>query len=231
MKVLVISDNRVVTRDVLFCLKVRWPDVVVLSIGEGQKGIEMVEAETPDLIIVSSNLPDMDMSELIIKIREFSQVPLIVLAQGQSDMDRVRCLEAGADDCISMPFSPIELLTKVRVLLRRTWGLGFNFKEEQPFSVGDSLTINAGTREVLVSDKPVRLTPIEYRILLELVRNQGRVVSHEVLLERVWGTEYTSDLGFVKRYVYRLRQKIEAGNGKPLIISERGIGYRLVRSD
>lgn len=231
MKVLVITDNRMLTRDVHFCLKVRWPDVVVLSIGEGQKGIEMVEAEAPDLIILGSNLTDMDMAEVITRIRDFSHVPLIVLAQDQSDMDKVRFLEAGADDCINTPFSPIELLTKVRVLLRRTWGLGFNFKEEQPFSVGDRLTINAGTREVLVADKPVRLTPIEYRVLLELVRNQGRIVSHEVLLERVWGTEYISDIGFVKRYVYRLRQKLEAGSSKPLIISERGIGYRLVRGD
>ena len=231
MKVLVITDNRMMTRDVHFCLKVRWPDIVMLSAEDGQKGIEIVEADAPDLVIVDSNLPDIDTGELITKIREFSHVPLIVLAQGQSDMDKVRCLEGGADDCINAPFSPIELLTKVRVLLRRTWGLGFNFKEEQPFSVGDGITVNASTREVLVSDKPVRLTPIEYRILMELVRNQGRIVSHEVMLERVWGNDYISDVGFVKRYVYRLRQKLENGTNKPLIISERGIGYRLIKSD
>ncbi len=231
MKVLVIEPNQMVVRDVHFCLKVRWSDAVVLSSGEGQEGIEMVEAETPDMVIVGPNLPDTDTAELITKIREFSHVPLIVLAQGQSDMDKVRCLEAGADDCINTPFSPIELLTKVKVLLRRTWGLGFNFKEEHPLSVGDRLTVNAGTREVLLADKPVKLTPIEYRVLLELVRNEGRVVSHEVLLERVWGSEYVNDVGFVKRYVYRLRQKLEDNKGKALIISERGIGYRLLRSD
>ncbi len=231
MKVIVISDNRMVTRDIHFCLKVRWSNVVVHSVAEGQKGIEMVETEIPDLVIVSSDVTDMDMAELITRIREFSHVPLIVLSEGHSDMDRVRCLEAGADDCVNMPFSPIELLTKVIVLLRRTWGLGFNFKEEQPISVGDRLTINASTREVLLLDKPVRLTPIEYRILLELVRNQGRIVSHEVLLGRVWGSEYSTEVGFVKRYVYRLRQKLEPNGGKPLIISERGVGYRMVRSE
>ena len=228
MKVLVISDNRMSTRDVHFCLKVRWPDVVMLSTGEGQEGIESVEAESPDLVIIGPTLPDGDIAELITRIREFSHVPLIVLAHEQSEMDKVRCLEGGADDCINTPFSPIELLTKVRVLLRRTWGLGFNLKEEQPFSVGDGLTINAGTREVLVADKSVRLTPIEYRLLLELARSQGRVVPHQVLLQRVWGNEYGDDIGFLKRYVYRLRQKLQLGNNKDLVRSERGIGYKLV---
>jgi two-component system, OmpR family, KDP operon response regulator KdpE len=231
MKVLVIEGNLRVIRDVQFCLKVRWPDVVMVSIGEGQKGIEMVETETPDLVIVGSTLPDMDTAELITVIREFSDVLLIVLAEGQSDMEKVRCLESGADDYINTPFSPMELLAKVRVLLRRTWGLGFNSREERPLLVGDKLSINAGTREVLLADRPVRLTPIEYRILLELARNRGRIVSHELLLQRVWGTEYASDVGFVKRYVYRLRQKLEADNGKQLIISERGIGYRLGQYD
>ncbi len=218
-------------RDVQFCLKVRWPDVVVVSTGQGQKATEMLEIENPDLVIVDSNLPNMDAGELITEIRGCSNVPLIVLAQGHSDMDRVRWLEAGADDCINTPFGPIELLTKVQALLRRTWGLGFNFREEQPFSVGDRLRINAGTREVLMSNKSVRLTPIEYRVLLELAKCQGRVVSHEMLLQRVWGADYVSEIGFVKRYVYRLRRKLEAADAKPLILSERGIGYRLLTTD
>ncbi|MBI2859729.1 MAG: response regulator transcription factor [Chloroflexi bacterium] len=231
MKVLVLESNPIATRDVHFCLKVRWPDVVVLNTKEGQRAIDLVETESPDLVIAASKLPDMDTGDFISRVRNFSDVPLIVLAQGESDMDRVRFLEAGADDCISLPFSPIELLTKVRVLLRRTWGLGFNMRNEQPFSVGDRLTINAGTREVTVEDRPVRLTPIEYRVLLELARNQGKVVSHEMLLERAWGNEYISEVGFTKRYVYRLRQKLENGAAKPLIVSERGVGYRLVRAD
>ncbi len=231
MKVVVIEPNRIIIRDVHFCLKVRWPDVALLSTGEGQKGLEVIETETPDLVILSSHLPDTDTGDLIANIRRFSQVPLIVLTQEQSDMDRVRFLEAGADDCITTPFSPIELLTKVRVLLRRTWGQGFNFREQQPITIGDRVTINTGTREVMVSDKPVRLTPTEFRVLLELVKSQGRVVSNEMLLERAWGADYVSDVGFVKRYVYRLRQKLEVGTNKPIIISERGIGYRLLQSD
>lgn len=228
MKVLIIDPNRISVRDIHFCLKVRWSDVMVLSIAEGQKGIEMTESKSPDLVVVGPSLPDMETSELITKIRRFSHVPLIVLAQEQSDMDKVRFLEAGADDCINTPFSPIELLTKVRVLLRRTWGLGYNYEEDQLFSIG-GLTVNAGTREVRVDDKPVKLTPIEFRLLLELIRNDGRVVIHEALLERVWGCEYVDDVGFLKRYVYRLRRKLE-DRGKPLILSERGVGYRLLKS-
>ena len=227
MKVLIIEDNRRVIRDVQFCLQVRWPDMMIISTGEGQKGIELVDDEAPDLVIVDSTLPDIDTAELITTIREFSDVLLIVLADGQEDMDKVRCLEAGADDYINTPFSPMELLAKVKVLLRRTWGSGFNSREERPLLIGDRLSINAKTREVLLSDIPVRLTPTEYRILLELARNRGRIVSHEALLQRVWGNEYTNDIGFVKRYVYRLRQKLETGHDKSLIISERGIGYKL----
>ncbi len=229
MKVLVIENDRGVVRNLHFCLQIRWPDVVVVSTGGSEKGIEMVETELPDLVVVGSTVPLVDTAELIARIREFSDAPLIVLAAGQDDTNKAWCLEAGADDYISANFSPIELLAKVRVLLRRIWGLGTNLHQELPLSIGDGLSINMSTREVLMSDRQVKLTPIEYRLLLELAKNQGRVVSHKVLLERVWGTDYADDVEFVKRYVYRLRQKLEPHVGKPLVMSVRGIGYRLLR--
>ena len=229
MRVVVVGINRIVVRDVDFCLRVRWPDVTVLMVAEGQKGLEMIEAETPDLVMVGSVLPDADTGELITSIREFSQTPLIVLMQEQDEMSKVRFLEAGADDCIGTPFSPIELIIKVKVLLRRTGGLGFNLREQQPIALGDSVTMNTDTREVMVAGKHVKLTPIEFRVLSELAKSRGRVVSHGMLLERAWGAEYVSDVGFIKRYVYRLRQKLDYKSSTPLIISERGIGYRLAQ--
>ena len=228
MKVLVIEDNRQVVRDISFCLQVRYPEVIVISVAEGQKGIEMIETESPDLVMLDSSLPNIDTLDLISEIREFSDVPLIVLSEVETGMERARELEAGADEYVNKPFSPIELLAKVRALLRRTQGLGF--KPEHSVSIGEELTINFGTREIFLSDKRVKLTPIEYHLLSELVRNNGKVLTHRTLLERVWGSEYSNEHGFVKKYIYRLRSKLEPDASKPqMLLTERGIGYRFVK--
>ena len=120
MKVLVIEDNQQVIRDLAFCLQVRYPEVIIVSVAEGQKGIEMVEDESPDLVMVDSSLPDIDTLDLVSNIREFSDVPLIILSEAETDMDRARGLEAGADEFVTTPFSHIEFLARVRALLRRT---------------------------------------------------------------------------------------------------------------
>ncbi len=125
VKVLLIEHNQQVVRDISFCLQVRYPEVIVVSVVDGSKGIEMVETESPDLVMVDSSLPGMNTLDLVNEIREFSDVPLIILCDVETDMDRARNLEAGADDCIAKPFSPIELLARVRALLRRTQGVGF----------------------------------------------------------------------------------------------------------
>jgi len=228
VKVLVIEDSRQVVRDISFCLQIRYPDVVVVSVTEGQKGIELVEAESPDLVMVASSLPDTDTLDLISKIREFSDVPLIILSEAETDIDRARDLEAGADEYITKPFSPVELLAQVRALLRRTQGLGF--RTESTISIGTELTINFSTHEVFLWDKQVKLTPTEYDILSQLVRNEGRVLTHHALLEKVWGSDYTDDHSYVKKYIYRLRSKLEHDASKPqMLVTERGIGYRFLR--
>ena len=231
MKILVIGNNWKGIKEMQFCLHISWQDVVVVSTEDAQKGIEMVEAELPDVVTVGSTLTtDIDVIEVITRIREFSDVPLMVMAEERNDINNAWYLEAGADDYINMPFNPIEFLAKVRVLLRRTCGLGFNLKQEKPIAIGDRASIDTTMREVKISDKQVKLTPIEYRLLLELARNQGKIVSHKLLMERVWGSDYIDDVDFVKRYIYRLRQKLEPSIGKPFLISERGIGYRLLRA-
>jgi two-component system KDP operon response regulator KdpE len=228
MKVLLIEHNQKVVRDISFCLQVRYPEAIVVSVAEGPMGIDKVETEAPDLVMVDSSLPDIDTVDLVSKIREFSDVPLVILSEAETDMDRAKGLEAGADEYITKPFSPIELLAKVKALLRRTYGLGF--RPEHSISIGDKLTINFATHEVLLSGKLVKLTPIEYALLSELVRNEGRVRTHRVLLEKAWGSEYTNDCSFVKKYIYRLRSKLEPDARKPqMILIERGIGYKFVR--
>ena len=229
MKVLIIEDNHQVVRDISFCLQVRYPEVVVVSVEEERKGLAMVETESPDLVMVDSSLPNVDILDLVSQIREFSDVPLIILFEAATDMDRARGLEMGADEYINKPFSPIELLARVKALLRRTQGFGF--KPERFISIGGELIINNDTHEVLLSaGKRVKLTPIEYHLLLELVRNNGRVLTHSNLVEKVWGSEDICDYSYVKKYIYRLRSKLETDAGKPqMLLTERGIGYKFVR--
>ncbi len=228
MKVLVFEHDKQVIKDISFCLEVRCPDVTVIAVTKGKRGIELVETESPDLVIVDSDLPDMPTLNIISKIREFSDVALIVLCEEKTGLERAKELEMGADDYIIKPFSPIEFLARIRALLRRIQIDGFN--PQSLVTIGNELAINFATREVFLSGKRLNLTPIEYHLLSELVRNEGRVLTHGTLLEKVWGSEYADTPSFVKKYVHRLRSKIEPDANNPqMIVTERGIGYRFVK--
>lgn len=228
MNVLVIEDREQVVKDISFCLQVRYPDVNVTTVARGQQGIELVEDESPDLVIVDSSLPDMKTVDLISEIREFSDVALIVISEEQNAFERAKELEMGADDYIIKPFSPIEFLARIRALLRRIESNGF--KPQGLVNIGNEIAINFATREVFISGKQLNLTPTEFQLLSELVRNEGRVLTHGTLLERIWGSEYVDDPSFVKKYVHRLRSKIEPDTNNPkMIITERGIGYRFTK--
>ena len=200
----------------------------IFEVDRGLRGMGMVEAESPDLVMVDDSLPDIDALELVRKIRDFSDVPLIILSAYATDIETARGLEAGADEYIPKPFSPIELLARVKALLRRTQGL---FAQQECLCCsGNVLTINYNTREVFVSGRKVKLTPTEFRLLTELVKNEGRVLSHNFLLEKTWGSEYVDDLSFLKKYVYRLRKKLEPNSQEPqMLLTERGIGYRFAK--
>lgn len=227
VKVLIVEQEKRVIKDIAFCLAVRYPEVVIVSSSKWQEAIELIETELPDLIMISSSLPDINTTDLVSKIRQFSNVPMLILIEGESDIDRAIVLEAGADDYIPKPFSPIELVARVTALFRRTYRLGF--KRDHSLSAG-RLTINFSTREVSFSGRQVRLTPREYSLLLELAQNEGRVLPHGTLLEKVWGSEYIADYTFIKKYIYRLRCKLEPDPGNPqMLLSERGIGYKFVR--
>ena len=215
MKILIIEDNKQFLCDIALYLQVRYPEVILVSATDGQEGVELVEKEVPDLVLLDSSLPEIDTLGLVKRIREFSDAPLIILSDVGTDIDGARYLEAGADSYIAKPLSPIYFLAKIRALLRRTQGIGF--KREHFISAG-KLNINTGTQEVFLSGKRVKLTPIEYQLLSELVRNDGRVLTHNVLLEKVWGFEYEKVDGFIKKYIYRLRSKFESDASKPQMI-------------
>ena len=227
MKVLIIGDNA--AKDISFFLQLRWQNAIVLSAVDGSKGIELVEAEAPDLVVADFCLPDMNGLDLVAKVREFSDVPLVITVdQETGGMERSKVLEAGADDYITKPFSPVDLLAKVNALFRRAYATGFG-RDHLPLVSGD-LTITSSTREVLLSGEAIKLTPHEYNLLAELVRNEGRVLTNRTLLAKVWGAEYGDDSGILKKYICCLRHKLGDDAQHPrMIFSERGLGYKFVR--
>jgi DNA-binding response OmpR family regulator len=227
VKVLIVEHEKRLIKDISFFLGIRYSNCGVISTDKCLEGIELIETEMPDLVIVDSSPPDIDILDCINKIRQFSDVPTLILIEGESDIDRAMVLEAGADEYITKPFNPIELVARVNALLRRTHGNCF--KPDNILAAG-ALTINFGTREVSLSGRQINLTPHEYSLLAELARNEGKVLPHRVLLEKVWGSEYVTDYTFVKKYIYRLRYKLESDPDKPqMLLTERGIGYRFVK--
>lgn len=230
MKLLLISDSEELGPSISLSLKVRWPGVIVVCATEGGKGVELVQTEQPDIGLIDLDSPNIEGFSVLNEIRGFSDVPIIILSQKNDVMDKVRALEMGADGWIAQPFTPMELLAKVNAVLRRCGILQFQYSRAPSF-VSDVLTINYATREVFASGKPVKLTPTEYSMLCHLVRNEGKVVSHSSILDSVWGPEYATDVGFIKKYIYRLRSKLEDDQENPkMLLTERGIGYKFVKA-
>jgi DNA-binding response OmpR family regulator len=224
LKVLVITNSGRVDRDIAFCLQIRYPEVTVDSVGDGTAAIGMIVTESPDLIVVDSSLSETDIIDLVGAIRNSSRAPLFVVYETATDVRRAEWLEAGADDCIAMPFSPIELLARCNAVIRRTKG---SLSAAASVSFGQTNT-DPGMRVVTHAGEPVSLTPIEHRLLSELTRNGDLTVSSDDLLTRVWGPEYRGDPSLVKTYIYRLRSKLrKAFQGDYLIHNERGFGYHL----
>jgi DNA-binding response OmpR family regulator len=229
MKVIIIEDDADVVEVVAMCFELRWPDATVLSSGEGSKGMNLAREESPDIVILDLGLPDMDGFEVLRQIRSFSDVPLIVLSVRDQKIDIAKALELGADDYITKPFDHIELLARVKAVLRRAGVL--EFKEGAKSFQSSNLQINFDDREVLVNGKPVKLTPIEYNLLCHLARNANHIVTHQSLLEKAWGKEYMDASDYLKVYIQRLRAKLGDNPRAPgLILTERGVGYKLVRS-
>ncbi len=197
----------------------------VMSASDGYSALERVVKDLPNLVVLDVMMPDMDGFETLRKIREISSVPVIFLSVKGEEFDRVRGLDLGADDYMTKPFSPRELLSRIRAVLRRT-------EETAPASAGeivvdDELRINFDERKAIVRGREVLLRPTEFRLLYQLVTNPGKLLTHETLLSRVWGPEYRDEAHYVRLYITYLRQKIEKDPKNPkYILSERGLGYR-----
>jgi len=193
----------------------------------GKQAIQKIREVTPDLILLDVMMPDIDGFEVLETVREVSQVPVIMLtAKGEED-DRVRGLELGADDYVTKPFSPRELVSRVKAVLRRTEGATGSM--HGLIEVDERLKIDFDRREIWLEGKLVKLRPTEYRMLYHLVQNAGWVVTHDQLLTKVWGYEYRDEPHYVRLYINYLRQKLEANPSEPkYILTERGVGYRFV---
>jgi two-component system KDP operon response regulator KdpE len=225
MKLLVVDDAEEVIEAVTVSFNLQWRETEVIGTGDGETALDLVEQEQPDLVLLDITMPGMDGFETLRRIREFSDVPVIMLTAKDNVLDKVKGLELGADDYVTKPFDHLELLARVKALLRR-------LDMPQPVSRAPSfragaLTIDFAAREVRLRDALVPLTAIEYKLLYHLVRNAGRVLRHETLLAKVWGREYVDEIDYLRVYVRRLRLKLEEDAERPrLIVTERGLGYR-----
>ena len=228
MKVLVIEDDPGIIEVVSLCFQLRWSGTTVVSAADGRKGVELVETQSPDVVILDVGLPDMDGYQVLKEIRRFSDVPVIMLTVRGEDTDIAKGLELGADDYITKPFSHIELIARVQAVLRRSQGLAVT-DEEHPFNSG-KLCVDFARNEVTLSGQSVKLTSTERKLLYYLIRNEGRILSHESLLTKIWGDNYVDARDLLRVHIQHLRQKLGDNTETPsIIVTEHGIGYQFVR--
>lgn len=194
--------------------------------GSAKEGLMLVSSHNPDLLLLDLGLPDGDGIELTRQLREWSHMPIIVLSARGLEADKVAALDAGADDYLTKPFGVDELLARMRVALRHAEA-ATSPETRQVLEFGP-LKIDLVRREVTEAGAPVRLTPIEYKLLVLLARNAGRVLTHGQILAEVWGHRHANMVHHVRVHMAELRKKIEADPARPkLIVTEPGVGYRL----
>lgn len=225
-KILIIDDSPDLLRIVQLCLERE--KYQVFTARSGKEGLQRTYNVQPDLVILDVMMPGMDGWEVLSRLREMSDVPVMMLTAKGREVDIVRGLGLGADDYVTKPFGTAELIARVQALLRRNktppTGRVTSYQD-------DGLHIDLERHEVAVKGAPVDLTPTEFRLLAVLVQNAGKVVPHRALLTQVWGEEYANEVHYLKLYVRYLRQKIEEDPSDPrYILTEWGVGYRFRES-
>jgi len=224
-KILVVDDEERMVRFIR--LNLEHDGFRVIEAFNGNQAINKARSSLPDLVLLDVMMPDLDGFEVLRVLREVSSVPVIMLTAKGEEEDRVRGLELGADDYVTKPFSPRELVSRVRAVLRRTEMA--TATTHGLIQVDERLKIDFDRREVWVDEKLVKLRPTEYRLLYHLVQNAGWVITHDQLLAKVWGYEYRDEPHYVRLYINYLRKKLEEDPANPkYILTERGIGYRFV---
>lgn len=223
--ILAIDDERDVTRSIRLTVTVQEPSWRVVEASNGEEGLALFGGEKPDIILLDMRMPGMSGLEVLHSLRRFSTVPVIVLTVTNSELDEVRALEAGADDYLVKPFGHLELVARIRAVLRRAAGAALT--REAPYLNGE-LRIDYVSRVVTVGSRQVALTATEFSLLEILAQNSGQVVPSETLLGRVWGVNFLDNRDYLKVYMRRLREKIEPDPSAPrYLLTVRSLGYRL----
>jgi len=219
-RILVVDDERPIRRFLNASLSGIY---TVIEAASGEEAIKSVTVERPDLMILDLGLPDMDGIEVTRRLREWSQIPIIVVSVREQENDKIAALDAGADDYLTKPFGAGELMARIRGVLRRTIQ-----SETEPIFSSANLSVNLTLRTVSVNNQLITLTPTEYDLLKTLIRNAGKVLTHRQLLRTVWGSAYESDTHILQVNISNLRRKIEPDPTLPThIVTEPGVGYRL----
>ena len=224
-RILVVDDEERMVRFIR--LNLEHDGFQVIEAFNGKQAMNKIRESLPDMILLDVMMPDIDGFVVLEMIRENNDVPVIMLTAKSEEDDRVRGLELGADDYITKPFSPRELTSRVKAVLRRTASAKSN--DSGLIEVDEHLKIDFDRRKVWVDDELIKLRPTEYRLLYHLVQNAGWVITHDQILAKVWGYEYQNEPHYVRLYINYLRQKIEKDPANPkYILTERGVGYRFI---
>jgi two-component system KDP operon response regulator KdpE len=225
MKVLIIEDDRDIVEAISLAFQIRWPEAQLVSTHLGERGIDLVESEAPDIVILDLGLPDISGFDVLKQVRSFTEVPIIILTVRAEEADIVKGLEWGADDYVVKPFRQLELLARVRALIRRQSPPG----EEPPVTCGP-LRYDPSSCQLFHGEKEIFLTRTQGEILHHLMKNAGHVATHARLAEAVWGSEYPGAIDSLKVHIRHLREKIEADPSQPkLILTKSGVGYTLAK--
>ena len=220
--ILIVDDEPQIRRYLRTTLKTQGFEV--LEAINAQECESLAASHRPDVILLDLGLPDLDGIDLARKLREWCNAPIIVISARGQEEDKIRGLDAGADDYLTKPFLVGELLARIRSCLRRS-SLG---EQDQPVFQTGELRVDLSARRVFIKDEEVRLTPIEYKLLTEFVRHAGKVLTHRHLLKEVWNIHNMEQVHCVRIFVHQLRQKIEKNSARPrYILGEAGVGYRL----
>jgi two-component system KDP operon response regulator KdpE len=224
-RILVVDDEKGLAK--IIRLNLEQDGFEVVEAYNGTQAMEKLRITLPDLVLLDVMMPDMDGFTVLKMIREIGNTPVIMLTAKGEENDKVKGLELGADDYVTKPFSPRELTSRIKAVLRR--GDFSRDEETGKIVVDDRLTIDFDRHEVWVEGELVQLRPTEYRLLYHLVQNAGWVLTHDQILNKVWGYEYENEPHYVRLYINYLRKKLEVDPANPkYILTERGVGYRFV---
>ena len=224
--ILLVEDDPALRRALRTMMRSR--DLEVLDVATGEDAIVVASSGAPDLLVLDLGLPDIDGLEVLRRVRAFSTMPVIVLTAHHHQSEKIRALDAGADDYVTKPFDTEELLARIRAVLRRVPQV----HAAPPVIHAGAVVIDLGRRQVTLDDEVVRLTKTELALLELLVTNPGKLLTHEYLLRRVWGQGYGSESNYLRVYVGQLRRKLHDDAGSPrLILTEPGIGYRWIAEE